>query len=97
MDIAGHFGAGLLSADIAVVIAGLPELFARSSQLARSHLLDGLEKLRQYNLRRFIDKQMDMLGHQDVGVNSRTMPCARMFEHRLGLPALQAAADGESN
>ena len=83
MDIADHFGAGLLSVDIAVVIAGLPELFARSSQLARSHLLDAFQKLRQYNLRRFIDKKMDMFGHQDVGVNSRMMLCASLFQHRL--------------
>jgi hypothetical protein len=30
--------------DIAVVIAVLPELFARSSQLARGHLLDGFQE-----------------------------------------------------
>ncbi len=44
MDIADHFGTGLLSVDIAVVITVLPELFARSSQLTRSHLLDGFQE-----------------------------------------------------
>jgi hypothetical protein len=83
MDIADYFGAGLLSVDIAVVIAVLPELLARASQFARSHLLDGFEKLRQDNLRRFIDKQMYMLGHQDVGVKSRMMPRTRLFQHGL--------------
>ena len=83
MDVADHFGAGFLSVDIPVVVALLPELLARSSQLARSHLLDGLQQLRKQNPRRLIDEQMDMLGHENVGINSRQMPCARLFQHCL--------------
>ena len=83
MDIADDFGEGLLSVDVTDVVAFLPELLARSSQLARSDLLDGFEELGQQDLRRLIDKQVNMLWHQDVGVNARMMPCMRLFQNGL--------------
>jgi len=83
MDIADHRRTGPLSVDIAVVVAVLPELLARPSQPARSHLLDDLEKLRQQNSRRLIDEQVNMFRHQNVGVNPRLMPRTRLFQHRL--------------
>src|SRR5580658_5509249 len=77
MDVADHFGAGLLSVNITVVVALLPELLARSTQLARSPLLARLTQLRQQNPRRLVAEQLNMLGHQNVGVTPRQMPCAR--------------------
>jgi hypothetical protein len=32
---------------------------------------------------RLVDEQMDVLGHEDVGVNPGLMSCARQFEHGL--------------
>src|SRR6185312_11687027 len=69
--------------DIAVVVAALPELLARPSQLPRSDLLEGFQPLRQYNPRWLVDQQVNMLGHQHVGINSRPMPRTNLFQHRL--------------
>ena len=81
MDIADHFGASLLSVDVAIVVAILPELLTWPSQLPRSDLLEGFEKLRQENPRRLVGEQVNVLEHQHVGVNSRLMPRARLFQH----------------
>jgi hypothetical protein len=51
MDKADDFEAGLRSVDVTVVVAFLPELLARSSQLARSDLLDCFEELGQQDQR----------------------------------------------
>jgi len=83
MDVAGHLGAGLLTMDVAVVVAILPELLALASQFARGHLLQYLEKLRQQNLWRLIHEQVHMLGHQDISIDPRLVPCARLFQHNL--------------
>ena len=92
MDVADHVGTGLLTVDVAIVVAFLPKLLARSSQLARSDLLDGFEKLRQQNPRWLVDEQVNMLRHQNVGVNPRLMSSARLLQHGLEQFPLRPAA-----
>jgi hypothetical protein len=83
MDVAYHFGASLFTMDVAVKVAFLPELLALTSQFARSDLLYGFEKLGHEDRWWLVDEQMDVLGHQDVGVNPRLMSCASHFQYGL--------------
>jgi len=69
--------------DVAVKVTFLPELFSLASQFARSHLLYSLEKLGHEGHRRLVDEQMDVLGHQNVGVDPRLMACASQFQYGL--------------
>jgi hypothetical protein len=83
MDVTDHFGASLFTTDIAVKVAFLPELLALASQFARSDLLYGFEKLGHEDRWWLVDEQMDVLGHQDVGVDSRLMSRTSLFEYGL--------------
>jgi hypothetical protein len=83
MDVAYHFGASLFTMDIAVKVAFLPELLTLTSQLARGDLLYGFEKLGHEDRWRLVDEQMDVLGHQDVGVDSRVMSLTSQFQYGL--------------
>ena len=83
VDVADHLGAVMLPANAAVEIRWLPELFMMTSQFARSHLLQRLKELRQENRWRLVDEQMQMLGHQNVGVDPCLMPLARPFKDCL--------------
>ncbi len=69
--------------NVGVKIAFLPELLMLASQLARSDLLCGLEKLGHEDRWWLIDEQMDVLGHKDVGVDPRLMTRPSQFEHGL--------------
>jgi hypothetical protein len=69
--------------DVAVKVAFLPELLALTSQFARSDLLYCFEKLGHEDRWRLVDEQMDVLGHQDVGVDPRLMSCASQFQYGL--------------
>ena len=73
MDVAYHFRASLFTMDVAVKVAFLPELLALASQFARRHLLYGFEKPGHENRWWLVDEQMNVLGHQDVGVDPRLM------------------------
>src|SRR5512146_1792405 len=81
MNIADHFRAGRLATNVAVIIAFLPELLLLASQLPRSDLLEGLEKLGHENRRRFVHEQMNMFRHQHVGIDSRLMTCMSQLQH----------------
>jgi hypothetical protein len=81
MNVAYHFGASIFTTDVAVVLAFLPELLALASQFARSDLLYGFEKLGNEDQWWLVDEQMDVLGHQDVGVDPRLMPCTSQFQY----------------
>ena len=83
MNVAYHFGASLFTADIAVKVAFLPELLALTSQFARCDLLYCFEKLCHENRWRLVDEQVDVLGHQDVGVDPRLMPRTSLFQYGL--------------
>jgi hypothetical protein len=83
MNIADHLGASRFTANITVKVAFLPELLALASQLTRSDLLYGLEKLAQEDRGRFVNEQMDVLRHNDIGVDPRLMPCTSLFQHNL--------------
>ena len=69
--------------DVAVKVAFLPELLALASQFARCNLLAGFKELGHENRWRFVDKQMDVLGHEDVSVDPRLMPRASHFQYCL--------------
>ncbi len=83
VDISDHFGLGFLAMDVRVKIAVLPELPAIASQFARGDLLERLQKLRHQDQRRFIDQQVDMFRHQDVGIDPGLVTRAGLFENEL--------------
>src|ERR1035437_4532360 len=83
MNVTDHFGASLFTMDVAVKVAFLPELLALASQFARGDLLDGFEKLGHEDRWRLVDKQMDVLRHQDVGVDHCLMSCTSQFQYGL--------------
>ena len=70
VDVLDHFGAGIFAADVAVEVAVLPEALARAFEPARGYLFEGLEELREQDVRRLVDEEMDVLGHQNVGVDA---------------------------
>ena len=69
--------------DIAIKVTLLPELFALTPQFARSDLLYRLKKLGHKDRWWLIDEQMDVLGHQNVGVDPRLVPCTSQFQYGL--------------
>ena len=83
MNVTYHFGASIFTMDVAVIITLLPELLVLPSQFARRHLLYGFKKLGHENRWWLVDEQMDVLRHQDVGVNPRLMSCACQFQYGL--------------
>jgi len=83
MNVTYHLGASIFATNVAVKVAFLPEFLARASQFARSDLLYGFEKLGHKDRWWLVDKQMDVLGHQDVGVDPRLMSCASQFQYGL--------------
>jgi hypothetical protein len=83
MNVSYHFRTGFFAMNIAVKVAFLLELLAQAFQFARSDLLEGFEKLSQEDGRWLVDEQMDVLRHQDVGVDPRLMPRARHFQYGL--------------
>ena len=83
MNVADHFGASIFPTDIAVKVAFLPELLVLTSEFARSDLLHGFEKLGNEDRWWLVDEQMDVLGHQDVGVDPRLMSRTSQFQYGL--------------
>jgi len=83
MDVADHLGASLCTMDVAVIVTLLPKLLALTFQFARSDLLDCFEKLSDENRWWLVDEQMDVLRHQNVGVDPRLMSCASQFKYGL--------------
>jgi hypothetical protein len=83
MNVTYHFRAGIFTTDVTVKVAFLPELLMLASQFARSDLLYGFEKLGHENRWWLVDEYMDVLGHQDVGVNPRLMSCTSQFQYGL--------------
>src|ERR1035438_2816282 len=83
MNVTYHFCAGSFTTDVAAKVAFLPELLARTFQFARCDLLYGFEKLGHEDRWWLVDEQMDVLGHQDVGVDPCLMSCASQFQYGL--------------
>jgi hypothetical protein len=83
MDVAYHFGAIPFTTNVAVKVAFLPELLALTFQFARSDLLDGFEKPGHQDRWWLVDEQVDVLGHQDVGVDPCLMSRASQFQYGL--------------
>jgi hypothetical protein len=80
VNVANHFGPVCFATNVRVKITRLPELRAISSQLAGSDLLERLQKLRQEQVRRLVDQQVNMFGHQHVSVNPGLMTCPGLFQ-----------------
>jgi hypothetical protein len=83
MDVAYHFGARIFPSDIRVKISFLPKPLTLTSQFARSHLLDDFEKLGQEDYWRLVDKQVDVLWHQDVRIDPGLKSGANLFQNCL--------------
>ena len=83
MDISDHFGPGSFAMDVRVKITGLPKLPAIASQLAGSDLLERLQKLRYEDGGRLVDQQVNIFGHQHVGVNPGLMTRPGLFQNGL--------------
>ena len=81
MDISDHFGPGSFAMDVRVKITGLPKLPAIASQLAGSDLLERLQKLRYEDGGRLVDQQVNIFGHQHVGVNPGLMTRPGLFQN----------------
>ena len=67
--------------DSAVKVVLLPEPLSIALEFAGGSLHEGLEKLRHNDRRRLIHQQVDMLGHQDVGVDSSPMTCPNLLRN----------------
>jgi hypothetical protein len=60
-----------------------PELLLLASQFARSDLLHSFEKLGHEDRWGLVDEQMDMLRHQNVGIDPRLMSRTSQFQYGL--------------
>ena len=69
--------------DSAVKVVLLPEPLSIALEFAGGSLHEGLQKLRHNDRRRLIHQQVDMLGHQDVGVDSSPMACPNLLQKGL--------------
>lgn len=67
VDATDHFGARFLAGDVAVEVAGLPELVAEALEGAGGGLLEGLDPLVEQDAWGLVDEEVDVLGHEDVG------------------------------
>ena len=83
VNVPDDFGAGCFTPYIAVKITSLPEPFAITFQSAGNGLLQGLQKLGQQDRWWLVDEQVDVLGHQDVSVDSGLMTCTNPFQNSL--------------
>ncbi len=66
-----------------VVVARLPEVILLTLEMAGSSLLEGLQKLRYEDAGRFVHEQMNVLRHEDVGVDSGLMTGSGLFKDCL--------------
>lgn len=69
--------------DVEVVVAGLPEVVSGAFELARGLLLEGLEEGSERDVEGLVDEEVDVLGHQDIGVDPRVMAGSGAFEDLL--------------
>lgn len=83
MNVTDDMGAGCPAIDVAVEVALLPEPRTIAAQCARGHLLERLEKLRQEDGGRFVDEQVNVLGHEDVSVDAGLMTGTGFFKYRF--------------
>lgn len=72
VDVLDDFG-HVFARDVAVEVSGLPELVAGALEGAGCGLLEGLEELGEKDFRWLVDDEMDVLRHEDVGVDAGLM------------------------
>jgi hypothetical protein len=83
MDVPDYFRSSRFAANVCVEVAGLPELLDGALESPRCHLLEGLEKLTKQYIWGLVEKQMDVLEHENVGVNAGAVTRAGLFENFL--------------
>ena len=84
MDVTDDFGAGFFAGDVAVEVAGLPELVAGAFELTGGSLLEGLDPLVEQDVRGLVDEEVNVLGHEDVGVDTGVVTGPGLFEEEFG-------------
>jgi hypothetical protein len=83
MDVANDVRALVLAADVAIVVADLPELFAVAFEKPRCLLLEGLEELGYRGRRRLVHDQVEVFRHDDIGVDAGVMTRTGLLESLL--------------
>ena len=84
VDITSDLRAGYFAGDVAVEVAGLPELVAGAFEGAGGELLEGLDPLIEQDGRGLVDEEVDVLGHEDVGVDMGVVTGSGLFEEEFG-------------
>ncbi len=84
VDVPDDLGAGVFAGDVAVEVAGLPELVVGALELAGGGLLEGLDPLVEQDARGLVDEEVDVLGHEDVGVDTGVVTGSGLFEEEFG-------------
>jgi hypothetical protein len=97
VNVLEHFGESFFAADVAVEVAVLPKLLAGTSKLSGRRLFEGFEELSEQDVLGLVDEQMDVLGHEDVGIDTGFMAEPGPFEDGLDdVLGLRAGEVGET-
>jgi hypothetical protein len=83
VDVLEHFGESVFAADVAVEVPVLPELLAGPFELSGCRLFEGFEELGEEDVRRLVDEEMDVLRHEDVGIDTGFVAEPCLFEDYL--------------
>jgi hypothetical protein len=83
VNVLEHFGESFFAADVAVKVTVLPKLLAGTSELSRRRLFEGFEELSEQDVRGLVDEQMDVFGHEDVGIDTGLVAEPGPFEDGL--------------
>jgi hypothetical protein len=80
VEILKLLGELVVGEDVEVVIAELPELRPVAFELFGGLGLEGSEEVLELDLFRFREKEMNVLGHEDVAKEEDSVPMAETFE-----------------
>ena len=84
VDVTDDLRAGFFAGDVAVEVAGLPELVAGAFELAGGSLLEGLDPLVEQDVWGLVDEEVDVLGREHVGVDIGVVTGPGLFEEEFG-------------
>ena len=80
VHIAELFDALVFGEDVEVVVAALPELIALAFEATRGFAFEDTEQGGQWNVGRFAQEKVDVLGHEDVAADVEMVAFAEGFE-----------------
>jgi hypothetical protein len=80
VDVMDGFEIGVFAADVSVVVAGLPEVVPGALELTGGLLLEGFHELIEWDGFGFVDEEVDVLGHEDVGIDAGLVAGSGLFE-----------------